>query len=188
MISRISYFVIYSPKYIETARQDNFYLGNMSALLQQLRHYYTCYFTTGDTKNIFGAVTLWPHVHKCWCRTKVCLTGAHTFCSTLTYQGPQRTFIMLVQVALSLSVLLWWVYDQLKRWKEWKISYLQHTQFHFFIKSFSPMQQIIFYIDEKRNECNNQWTLSIRNAFQCAIQAVLLQVQAFLLLQGCWGS
>lgn len=63
MISRISYFVIYSPNYIETARHNNFYLGSMSALLQQLRHYYTCYFNTGDTKNIFGAVTPWPHIH-----------------------------------------------------------------------------------------------------------------------------
>lgn len=93
MIFGISYFVIYSPKYIETGRHDNFYLGSMSALFQQLKHYYTCYFTTGDTRNIFGAVTLWPHVHKCWCRTKVCSTGAHTFRSTLTYlPGTSKNF------------------------------------------------------------------------------------------------
>lgn len=105
MISRISYFVIYLPNYIETARHNNFYLGSMSALLQQLRHYYTCYFNTGDTKHIFGAITPWPHIHTGWHRTKVCSAGAHTLCSTLTYWGPQTSFIMLVQVALSLSCL-----------------------------------------------------------------------------------
>lgn len=156
MISRISYFVIYSPNYIERTRHNNFYLGSMSAFLQQLRHYYTCYFNTGDTKNIFGAVTLWPYVHICWCRTKVCSAGAHTFCTTLTYWRPQRTFIMLIQVDISLSVLPWWVYDQSKWWKERKHSYLQHTQFCFFLESFSPVWQTIFYTDEKRNECNNQ--------------------------------
>lgn len=84
MTSRISYFVIYSPNYIEAARCGNFYLGSISALLQQLRHYCTCSFKTGDTKNIFGAVTLWPHVHTCWCRTKLWSAGAHILCSTLT--------------------------------------------------------------------------------------------------------
>lgn len=121
MLSRISYFVIYSPNYIETTRHGNFYLGSMSALSQQLRHCYSCYFKTGDTKEIFGAVTLWPHIHTCWCRTKVCSAGVHTFCSALTCWGPQGTFIMPVQDSLSLSVLPWCVYDQSKWWKEWKV-------------------------------------------------------------------
>lgn len=81
MTSRILYFVIYLPKYIETARRGNFYLGSISALLQQLRHY-ICYLKTGDQEHFWSSHPLVTCPYAL-CRTKVWSAGAHTFSSTL---------------------------------------------------------------------------------------------------------
>lgn len=179
MTSRISYFVIYSPNYIEAARCGNFYLGSISALLQQLRHYCACSFKTGDTKNIFGAVTLWPHVHTCWCRTKLWSAGAHILCSTLTtlLRTSKNFYPAGLCCSLSFSLAIW-VYDQNKWWKGWKSLYLQHKGLHFFLEPFSPTWQKIFCEDEKRNEHDNHQTLVNQKCLPCATQAIFLQVQA----------
>lgn len=187
MISRISYFVINSPNYIETARHGNFYSGSISALFQQLRHYYTCYFKTGDTKSVFGAVTLWPHVHKCWCRTKLCSAGAHTFCPTLSYWEPQGTFLMLVQV---LSLFLCCQDGYMTRASGGKNENVPFCNTH--SSTFSSSLSLLCgksSSTQTRKGMNAiiRRTLSIRNASQCASQAILLQVQAFFYCKDAGG-